>query len=74
MVSEIPLANFPNKTWRQRLAIISQEFLKTRRNYYKLRYIGVANEGKEIVHTGREKSFGHRKVINQGVSTVGRGQ
>ena len=74
MVSEIHLANFPNKIWRQRLAIISQEFLKTRRNYYKLRYIGVANEGKEIVHTGREKSFGHRKVINQGVSTVGRGQ
>jgi len=46
MVSEIPLANFPNKIWRQRLAIIFQEFLKTKRNYYKLRYIGVANEGK----------------------------
>ena len=41
------------KVWRQRLAVIFQKFLRAKPDYYQIRYIGIADEGKEIVRVDR---------------------
>ncbi len=43
-----------SQIWKQRLAEIFSAFLKSKKNYFQVRFIGVANNGKELVRVQRE--------------------
>lgn len=49
-----PLDNSSEKKWKNRLAIIFSELIRAKSNYLQIRYISVADNGKEIVRVDRQ--------------------
>jgi len=52
-----PLDNSGLETWRGRLATIFTELIRAKSNYLQIRYIGIADTGKEILRVDRKGSF-----------------
>lgn len=49
-----PQEQTPNALWKKRLATIFSSLMKERPHYTQMRYIGVANNGKELVRVNRQ--------------------
>ena len=58
------------RIWRQRLAVIFREFLRAKSNYSKIRYVGVADGGREMVRVNRSGGTIAR-VADQGLQHKG---
>ncbi|MBC8286781.1 MAG: PAS domain S-box protein [Nitrospinae bacterium] len=80
-----PLDGSSYEEWKARLSIIFSEFLTSHPNYFKLRFIGIKNDGKEIVGVNRTgtsinvvkekdlQSKGHRPYFKE-VIVLAKGQ
>jgi len=49
-----PQDNSHVKTWEKRLATIFSELIRAKPNYLQIRYIGIANNGKELIRVDRK--------------------
>ncbi|VAW94749.1 hypothetical protein MNBD_GAMMA23-1170 [hydrothermal vent metagenome] len=49
-----PLDKSSTKTWKLRLATIFSELIRAKENYLQIRYIGIANGGKELIRVDRK--------------------
>jgi len=49
-----PLDNSNEQKWKNRLATIFSELIRAKPNYLQIRYIGIADNGKEIVRVNRQ--------------------
>lgn len=58
-----PLDNSKLGTWKIRLATIFSELIRAKPNYRQIRYIGIADSGKELVRVDRKGSL--IKAINE---------
>ena len=52
-----PVDNSDLAKWRSRLSMIFSELIRAKPNYLQIRYIGIANQGKELVRVDRRGSL-----------------
>lgn len=64
-----PFDNSSLSTWKNRLATIFTELIRAKPNYLQIRYIGLANQGKELVRVDRKgnqiKTIPDRELQNK---------
>ena len=56
-----PIGGSNTKQWENRLATIFKEMLHSKKDYVQIRYIGVANKGKELIRVDRDRGRVFRK-------------
>jgi len=52
-----PFDNSSLKTWQKRLATIFTELIRAKPNYLQIRYIGISDNGKELIRVDRKGNF-----------------
>ena len=60
-----PLDNSSLATWQNRLTTIFAELIRAKSNYLQIRYIGIANNGKELVRVDRKGNLIRSSSINE---------
>lgn len=60
-----PLDKSHLKTWQQRLATIFTELIRAKPNYLQIRYIGIENNGKELLRVERRGNEINKRPTNE---------